>query len=49
MTARWKALLIAGQDKLAALTRALEASDPVAHPVRLLFQDRSPLRVYFAE
>jgi 6-phosphogluconolactonase len=48
-SARWKALLIAGPDKLAALTRALGASDPVAYPVCLLFEDGSPPRVYFAE
>jgi 6-phosphogluconolactonase len=48
-SARWKALLIAGPDKLAALTRALGASDPVAYPACLLFEDESPPRVYFAE
>ncbi|QRM34047.1 6-phosphogluconolactonase [Microvirga sp. VF16] len=47
--ARWKALLIAGQDKLAALTRALASADPGAAPVRLLFEDGIPPRVYYAE
>jgi 6-phosphogluconolactonase len=48
-SARWKALLIAGQDKLAALTRALGSADPVTYPVRLLFEDGSPPRIYCAE
>lgn len=49
MRARWKALLISGQDKLAALSRALEATDPVSAPVRLLFDKGVPPRVYCAE
>jgi 6-phosphogluconolactonase len=48
-SARWKALLIAGHDKLAALTRALGSADPVTYPVRLLFEDGSPPRIYCAE
>jgi 6-phosphogluconolactonase len=48
-SARWKALLIAGQDKLASLTRALGSADPVTYPVRLLFEDGSPPRIYCAE
>lgn len=48
-SARWKVLLIAGQDKLASLTRSLGSADPVTYPVRLLFEDGSPPRVYFAE
>jgi 6-phosphogluconolactonase len=47
--ARWKALLIAGQDKLASLTHALGSADPVTYPVRLLFKDGSPPRIYCAE
>ncbi|PVE20414.1 6-phosphogluconolactonase [Microvirga sp. KLBC 81] len=47
--ARWTALLISGQDKLAALNRALGSADPVTAPVRLLFENGVPPRVYFAE
>lgn len=47
--ARWKALLISGQDKLAALNRALASIDPVTAPVRLLFEGDVPSHVYFAE
>ncbi|WP_445503458.1 6-phosphogluconolactonase [Microvirga sp. G4-2] len=47
--ARWKALLISGQDKLAALNRALGSADPGTAPVRLLFENGVPPRVYFAE
>jgi 6-phosphogluconolactonase len=47
--ARWKALLIAGQDKLTSLTRALGSADPVTYPVRLLFEDGSSPRIYCAE
>jgi 6-phosphogluconolactonase len=48
-SARWKALLIAGQDKLASLTRSLGSADPVTYPVRLLFEDGSSPRIYCAE
>ncbi|EIM26389.1 6-phosphogluconolactonase [Microvirga lotononidis] len=49
MAARWKALLISGQDKLAALNRAFVSNDPVTAPVRLLFEDGIPPRVYYTE
>jgi 6-phosphogluconolactonase len=49
MQARWKALLIAGQDKLASLSCALGSADPVTYPVRLLFEDGSFPRIYCAE
>jgi 6-phosphogluconolactonase len=48
-SARWKALLIAGQDKLATLTHSLGSADPVTYPVRFLLEDGLPPRVYFAE
>ena len=47
--ARWKALLITGEQKRAMLTRALQTADAVAHPVRLLFESGVPPRIYCAE
>nr|WP_281351998.1 6-phosphogluconolactonase [Microvirga makkahensis] len=47
--ARWKALLISGDEKRSALTAALETKDPVAHPVCLLFESGASPRVYWAE
>lgn len=47
--ARWKALLIAGEQKRSALTASVEAGDPVAHPVCLLFESGASPRVYWAE
>jgi 6-phosphogluconolactonase len=49
MSARWRALLIAGHNKLAALTRARGSADPVTYPVRRLFEDENPPRIYCAE
>jgi 6-phosphogluconolactonase len=49
MRGRWKALLIAGQDKLATLFLALGSTDPLRYPVHLLFEDGVPPRVYCAD
>ncbi len=48
-TARWRALLIAGEQKRSALMASLEAKEPVAHPVCLLFEGGASPRVYWAE
>lgn len=48
MEARWKALLIAGEEKEAVLSRALRTLDPVNHPVTLLFQEGTVPRIYWA-
>ena len=49
MAARWKALLITGEEKLSVLMHALQSEDPVAHPVRIVFAGEFFPRVYFAE
>jgi 6-phosphogluconolactonase len=47
--ARWKALLIAGEDKRAALARALQSSDPAVAPVCLLFEGDTAPSVYCSD
>jgi 6-phosphogluconolactonase len=49
VAARWIALLIAGEQKRAVLTRALQTADPVSNPVCLLFEGEISPRVYFTE
>ncbi|WP_166802501.1 6-phosphogluconolactonase [Microvirga pakistanensis] len=48
MEARWKALLIAGEEKEAVLSRALQTLDPVSQPVTLLFLEGTVPRIYWA-
>jgi 6-phosphogluconolactonase/glucosamine-6-phosphate isomerase/deaminase len=47
--ARWKALLISGEQKRETLTHALQSADPTRYPVRLLFEGETSPRVYYAE
>jgi 6-phosphogluconolactonase len=49
MAARWKALLITGEEKLSMLMHALQSEDPVSYPVRIAFEGEFFPRVYFAE
>lgn len=47
-TARWKALLVAGEQKRTVLVEALESMDATAHPVCLLFESGAAPRVYWS-